>query len=63
MWVISDLQFFICCSGFFFDFLDESSLHSLSNFGWSATMAKVHHCSKFSYFLDIDSHCGLLEAL
>ncbi len=39
------LQFFRCCSGFFYDLLDES-LFSWSNFGRLATPGKVHHCSK-----------------
>ncbi len=37
------LQFFTCCSGFFYDLLEESSLHSWSNFGRPATPGKVHH--------------------
>ncbi len=37
------LQFFRCCSGFFYDLLEESSLHSWSNFGRPATPGKVHH--------------------
>ncbi len=31
------LQFFRCCSGFFYDLLDESLLHSWSNFGRPTT--------------------------
>ncbi len=46
------LQFFRCCSGVFYDLLDESSLRSWSNFGRPATPEKVHHCSKFSLFVD-----------
>ncbi len=46
------LQFFRCCSGVFYDLLDESSLRSWSNFGRPATPEKVHHCSKFSPFVD-----------
>ncbi len=38
------LQFFRCCSGFFYDLLDESSLRSWSNFGRPATPGKLHHC-------------------
>ncbi len=41
------LRFFRCCSGFFYDLLDESLLRSWSNFGRPATPGKVHHCSKF----------------
>ncbi len=55
------LQFFRCCSEFFYDLLDESSLCSWSNFGRPATPGKVHHCSKFSPFLDNGSDCGSLE--
>ncbi len=46
------LQFFICCSGFFYDLLDESSFRSSSNFGRPATPGKVHHCYNFSPFVD-----------
>ncbi len=46
------LQLFRCCSGFFYDLLDESSLRSWSNFGRPATPGKVHHCYKFSPFVD-----------
>ncbi len=46
------LQFFRCCSGFFYDLLDKSLLLSWSNFGRPATPEKVHHCSKFSPFVD-----------
>ncbi len=56
------LQFFRCCSGFFYDLLDESSLHSWSNFGRPATPGKVHHCSKFSPFVDNGSVSGSLES-
>ncbi len=45
------LQFFRCCSGFFYDLLDESLLRS-----WS------RHCSKFSPFVDNGSERGLLES-
>ncbi len=38
-----DLQFFRCCSGFFYNLLDESSLCSWINFGRPATPGKVHH--------------------
>ncbi len=34
----------------------------LSNFGRPATPGKVHHCSKFSPFVDNGSDCGLLES-
>ncbi len=44
------LLFFRCCSGFFFDLLDESSFCSWSNFG------------KFSPFVDNGSDCGSLES-
>ncbi len=54
------LQFFRCCSGFFYDLLDESSLRS--NFGRPATPGKVHHCSKFSPFVDNGSDRGSLES-
>ncbi len=56
------LQFFRCCSGFFYDLLDESALRSWSNFGRPATPGKVHHCSKFSPFVDNGSDCGSLES-
>ncbi len=39
------LHFFRCCSGFFYDLLDESSLRSWNNFGRPASPGKVHHCS------------------
>ncbi len=48
------LQFFRCCSRFLYYLLDDSSLRSWSNFGRSATPGKVHHCSKFSPFVDND---------
>ncbi len=56
------LQFFRCCSGFFYDLLDESSLRSWSNFGRPATPGKVHHCYKFSPFVDNGSDHGSLES-
>ncbi len=56
------MQFFRCCSGFFYDLLDESSLHSWSNFGRPSTPGKVHHFSKFSSFVDNGSDRGLLES-
>ncbi len=49
---------FRCCSGFFYAFLDESSLHSWSNFGRPATSGKVHHCSKFYPFVHNGSDRG-----
>ncbi len=55
------LQIFRCCSGFFYDLLDESSLRTWSNFGRPATPGKVHHCSKFSPFVDNGSDHGSLE--
>ncbi len=61
-WGYWGLQFFRCCSGFFYDLLDESSLCSWSNFGRPATPGKVHHCSKFSPFVDNGSDRGLLES-
>ncbi len=57
-----DLQFFRCCSGFFYDLLDESSLRSWSNFGRTATPGKVHHFYKFSPFVDNGSDHGSVEA-
>ncbi len=56
------LQLFRCCSGFFYDLLDESSLRSWINFGRPATSGKVHHCSKFSPFVDNGSDRGSLES-
>ncbi len=56
------LQFFRCCSGFFYDLMDESSLRSWSNFGRPATPGKVHHCYKFSPFVDNGSDRGSLES-
>ncbi len=56
------LEFFRCCSGFFYDLLDESSLCSWSNFGRLSTPGKVHHCSKFSLFVDNGSDLGSLES-
>ncbi len=56
------LQLFRCCSGFFYDLLDESSLRSWSNFGRTATSGKVHHCYKFSPFVDNGSDRGSLES-
>lgn len=41
-----------CSSGLFCDFLYESSLCSLRNFGRLATSGKIHPCSKFSPFGD-----------
>ncbi len=55
------LQFFRCCSGFFYDLLDEWSLRSWRYFGWPATPGKVQHCSMFSPFVDNGSDCGSLE--
>ncbi len=51
---------FRCCSGFFYDLLDESSLCSWSSFGRPVTPRKVHHCSKFSPFVDNVSDRGSL---
>ncbi len=56
------LQFFRCCSGFFYDLLDETSLRSWSNFGSAATPRKVHLCSKFSPFVDNGSDRSSLES-
>ncbi len=56
------LKFFRCCSGIFSDLLDELSLHSWSNFGRPATPGKVHHCSRFSPFVDNCSDRGSLES-
>ncbi len=57
------LQFFRCCSGFFYNLLDESSLRSWSNFGRPVTLVgQVHHCYKFSPFVDNGSDCGSLES-
>ncbi len=56
------LQFFRCYFGFFYDLLDESSLRSWSNFGRPATPGKVHHCHKFSPFVDNGSDRGSLES-
>ncbi len=56
------LQFFRCCSGFFYDLLDESSFRSWSNFGRPATPGMVHHCYKFSPFVDNGSDRGSLES-
>ncbi len=56
------LQFFRCCSGFFYYLLDESSLRSWSNFGKPGTPGKVHHCSKFASFVDNSSDHGSLES-
>ncbi len=56
------LRLFRCCSGLFYDFLDESSFRSWSNVGRPATHGKVHHCYKFSPFVDNGSDCGSLES-
>ncbi len=61
-WGKWDLQFFRCCSGFFYDLLDESLLRSRSYFGRPATPGKVHHCSKCSPFVDKGSDRGSLES-
>ncbi len=61
-WSKWGLQFFRCCSGFFYDLLDESSLLSWSNFGRPATPGKVQHCSKSSPFMDNGSDRGSLES-
>ncbi len=37
-------------------------MRSWSNFGWAATPGKIHHCSKFSPFVDNDSGHGSLES-
>ncbi len=47
---------------FFYDLLDESLLRSWGNFGRLATPGKVHHCSKFSPFVDNGSDHGSLES-
>ncbi len=47
-----------CSSGFFY----ESSLRSWSNFGRPASPGKVHHCSKFSPFMDNGSVHGSLDS-
>ncbi len=60
-WGKWDLQFFRCCSGFFYDLLDESLLRSRSYFGRPATPGKVHHCSKFSPFVYNGSDRGSPE--
>ncbi len=39
-WGMWGLQFFRCCSGLFYDLLDESSFHSWSNFGRSALLGR-----------------------
>ncbi len=57
-----DLQFFRCCSVLFYYHLDESSLHSWSNFGRPATPGKVYNCSKCSPFVDNGSDRGSLES-
>ncbi len=56
------LQFFRCCSGLVYDLLDESSLCSWSNFGRPVAPGKVHHCYKFSSFVDNGSDRGSLES-
>ncbi len=56
------LQFFRCCSGFFYDLIDESTLRSWSNCGRPVTPGKVHHCYKFSLFVDNGSYRGSLES-
>ncbi len=56
------MQFFRCCSGFFYDLLDESSLCSWSNVGRPVAPGKVHQCPKFSPFVDNGSDCGSLES-
>ncbi len=61
-WGKWDLQFFKCCSVLFYYHLDESSLHSWSNFGRPATPGKVYKCSKCSPFVDNGSDRGLLES-
>ncbi len=62
IWGKWGLQFFRCCSGFFYDLLEESSLCSWSNFGRPATPGKVLHCSKFSPFVDNGSDYSSLES-
>ncbi len=54
------LQFFRCL-GFFYDLL-ESSLRFWSNFGRPVTPGKVHHCYKFSRFVDNGSDHDSLES-
>ncbi len=56
------LQFFRCCSGFFDDLLNESSLCSWSNFGRPAAPGKVQHWSKFPPFVYNGSDRGSLES-
>ncbi len=41
------LQFFRCCSGFFYDLLDESSLHSWSNFGGRPLLGRFTTVTSF----------------
>ncbi len=48
--------------GFFYDLLDESSLRFWSNFGRPVTPGKVHHCYKFSPFVDNGSDHDSLES-
>ncbi len=60
--LIEASECFRCCSGFFYDLLDESSLRSWRNFGRPATPGKVHHYSKFSPFVDNGSDRGSLES-
>ncbi len=55
------LQFFRCCSWFFYDLL-WVVVRSWSNFGRPATPGKIHHCYKFSPFVDNGSDSGSLES-
>lgn len=56
------LQFLRWWSGFFCDFLGESSVHSWRNVRRVVTSGKIHHYSKWSPFGDDAPHYGLLES-
>lgn len=55
------LQFFECCSGVYWDHLNESLLRSWGNFYWLATPGKVYHCFMFLLFVHNCSYCGSME--
>lgn len=60
-WGKRSLQFFWYSCGLFCDLLEDSLINSWSHFWTLATTGKVHHCSRFSTFVDNLSYCDLFE--
>ncbi len=61
-WTLTLIEASKACSGFFYDLLNETPLHSWINFGRPFAPGKVHHCYKFSPFVDNGSDHGSLES-